>query len=123
MTGSGSAPAPKISSHSRLWLQLRLHTSALNCSFMCAMIKFNTSFFLLFLSLHIFILLTHRKATKVLYIGKQLPQPASGDAKILLYACNLIETLLQFRTACQDHQAGENAVKCFSQEQNDASGF
>ena len=30
--------------------------------------------------------------------GKQLPQPASRDAKILLSACNLIEILLKFRT-------------------------
>ena len=31
--------------------------------------------------------------------GKQLPRPAFGDAKILL-----------FRAACQDHQAGESTV-------------
>ena len=37
------------------------------------------------------------------------------------YCCPLvilIEILLQFRTACQDHQAGESAVKCLSQGHN-----
>ena len=29
-----------------------------------------------------------------------------------------IEMLLKFRTACQDHQAGESVVKCLSQGHN-----
>ena len=38
--------------------------------------------------------MTRRKATEALYIGKQLPRPASGDAKILLSASNLVKILL-----------------------------
>ena len=38
-------------------------------------------------------------------------RPASGDAKILLSASNLL-------AFCQDHQAGESAVKCLSQAHN-----
>ena len=117
MTSSGSAPAlySKTSSHSRLWLQLRLHTPALNCSFMCAMIKFNILFFLLFSTV---ILLTRRKATEALIhrVGNYpdlLPEMPR-------YCCtrNLIEILLQFRTPFQNHQAGKSSIKCLSQEQN-----
>ena len=55
---------------------------------------FKEYFFLFFYFISIFILLTRRKATEALYMGKQLPRPAFGDAKILLSASNLIEILL-----------------------------
>ena len=50
-------------------------------------------FFLFFIFTFIFILLTYRKVAEVLLnkLGKELPWPASEDAKILLSACNLIE--------------------------------
>ena len=35
--------------------------------------------------------MTHRKATEALYIGQAITRPASGDAKILLSASNLVE--------------------------------
>ena len=57
----------------------------------------------------------------VLYKGKQLPRPALEDAKILLSASYLVQILLYLLVqivACQDHQAGECAIKCLFYRQN-----
>ena len=51
-------------------------------------------------------------------LGRQLPRPASEDAEILLSTCNLIDIGLKFTTACQNHQAGESAVKSLSPGHN-----
>ena len=32
-----------------------------------------------------------QETTEALYIGRQLPRSAFGDAKVLLFACNLTE--------------------------------
>ena len=117
MTGSGSAPAldSKTSSHSRLWLQLWLHTPALK--------------------LFIYVCYDQIQYFIFSFIFYSYPsdlQESDGGAihrvgnypNLLLEMprycckCNLIEILLQFRTPCQDHQAGESSIKCLSQEQN-----
>ena len=66
----------------------------------------------------IFILLNRRKATEALIHRIGNYPDLLRRCKILLSASNLIEILLSFKTACQDHQAGECAVKCLSQKHN-----